>query len=124
MLVSENRLWASTPAPARRARAGSWPADQPDLDRPHVVAGDFNDPPEAPTTAPLADASSGLVDGLSNAVESAPYLLPEEDPPESTLCTYRQRATGHTTVRLFDHIWVDPETAERKQSAGILRRTK
>lgn len=35
-----------------------------------------------------------LVDGLSNAVESAPYLLPEEDPPESTLCTYRQRARG------------------------------
>ena len=65
-----------------------------------------------------------LVDGLSNGVESAPYLLPEEDPPESTLWTYRQRAKGHTTVRLFDHIWVDPETAERKQSAGILRRTK
>lgn len=95
-----------------------------ELDRPHVVAGGFNDPPDAPTMAPLADASTGLVDGLSDAVESAPYLLPEEDPPESTVWTYRHREHGETTFRLFDHIWLDPQAAERKQSAGILRRTK
>lgn len=93
------------------------------LKHPHVVAGDFNDPPDAPTMAPLAAAATGLTDGLADAVEDKPYALHEEDPPPATgIWSYRHREDGQTTYRLFDHIWLSPAAAAAKTGAGIGRR--
>ncbi len=94
------------------------------LDRPHLVAGDFNDPPDAPTMAPLRNAPTGLLDALTAAVEEPPYTLKEEDPPPGPVWTYRHREDGQTTYRLFDHLWLNTNAADKQRGAGILRRTK
>lgn len=92
-------------------------------DRPFLVAGDLNDPPDAPSMRPLREAA-GLLDGLQDAVEDPPYRLVEEDPPLSPVWSHRHREGGHTTFALFDHLWLSAGADAANAAAGIARRSR
>lgn len=120
-----DREQARNDADQRRERQADMIArilERRQLGRPHIVAGDMNDSPEAHTMRPLRDAPSGLIDALTNVTEDPPYALPEEDPPPNVRWTHRYREHGLTSYELFDHLWLDAAHENLLEDSGIQRR--
>ena len=88
-------------------------------DSSYLVVGDMNDPP---TSASLAPMAAGLVNGLSNPVETRPPK-PDTPPPPSTAWTHRFKESGKPArYELFDQIWLSPALQDKQNGAWIDRR--
>lgn len=92
--------------------------------RPMVLAGDMNDPPEAPAFESWRDL--GLIDALLQADETQPppKVSNPEDAPGGVRWSDRFPVTGKPDeYRLFDHLWVSPSLEQRVADPLIHRRS-
>jgi endonuclease/exonuclease/phosphatase family metal-dependent hydrolase len=93
-------------------------------DSSYAVLGDMNDNPDSPALAPLVTSNLGLVNALSDPVESHPS--PTEDPmPTTTAWTERFKPAGKPAQHnLFDQIWLSPSLSSQLIGSGIQRRAR
>jgi exonuclease III len=89
----------------------------------YVVVGDMNDPPTSEWLAPFTDSPDlGLVNGLTDPVETRP-AKPDTPPPPGPAWTHRFKQRGQSAdYELFDHTWLSPALADRHNGAWIMRR--
>jgi endonuclease/exonuclease/phosphatase family metal-dependent hydrolase len=89
----------------------------------YLIVGDMNDSPAAPTLEPMI-AGLGLVDGLSDVIESnpPPPATPENSPTGIRWTHRLSVANAPDAFELFDQIWLSPALSGRIGHAEIERR--
>jgi endonuclease/exonuclease/phosphatase family metal-dependent hydrolase len=90
-----------------------------------VVVGDMNDTPDsAPLSAFAQDTELRMVNALDNPRETHP-AKPDNPMPSGPAWTHRFKTSGEPAhYALYDHIWLSPALAPRRQAAWIDRRSK